>query len=383
MSIFLLYILSFIFCFCIVWFCIPKILLWAITNKFIDKPNKRKIHTETASRLGGLIFFPSIFFSLTLCSIIASFFPEKDFFPLASVRGILNFKVLSLLSAFFLMYAIGIIDDIKGMRYKKKIIYQTIASLLIIASGTWIHNTCGVFGVYEVPAYLGIPLTVLFIVFIINAINLIDGIDGLSSGISIIITIVFIGLFYNFNKQSTIILASALLGMLFSFFRYNLFGVDKKKYKIFMGDAGSMLIGTILSYFAVSGSQLGINSNILSVEGTFLISASAMLVPCLDTLNVVFHRLKNGKSIFHPDKSHIHHKLMAAGFSQRKTLVTILTIVIFFLFINRLLSMLMNINTILSLDVVIFITIQRLISKKITSASQKNKPSKTKASMII
>jgi len=379
MSIFLLYILAFIFCFCIIWFSIPKILLWAITKRLIDKPNKRKIHTEIASRLGGLSFFPAIFLSLTLCAIIASFSPEKINVSLTFSKGILSFKFLSLSAAFFLIYIIGVKDDIKGMRYKKKLFYQTIATILIIVSGTWIHNLCGVFGVFEIPAYIGIPLTVLFMVFIINAINLIDGLDGLSSGISIIITVIFIVLFYIFNRQSELILASALLGMLISFFRYNLFGVDNNKYKIFMGDAGSLLIGIILSYFAISGSQLGINSSILPVEETFIISASALLVPCLDVLNVMCHRIKNGKSIFNPDKSHIHHKLMAAGFSQRKTLITILIIVIFFLLLNRLLYNFMNINTILFIDVVIYITLQILITKKIKSASQKLKPSKPKA----
>jgi len=375
MSILLLYILAFFFSFSIVLYSTPKILLWAITKKLIDKPNKRKVHTVLASRLGGLSFFPAIFFSTTLCTIIALFLPEDPDIPSSFYKEIINFRVLYLMAAFFLIYVIGVIDDIKGMRYKKKIVYQVIAALLIILSGTWIHNMCGVFGFFEIPAYIGITLTVLFIVFIINAINLIDGIDGLSSGLSIIITAVFIILFYYFNKQLSLLLSSALLGMLISFFRYNILGVEKK-YKIFMGDSGSLLIGTILSYFAISGSQLGVNSSILSAEGTFLISSSAMLVPCLDTLNVVCHRIKNGKSIFHPDKNHIHHKLMAIGFSQRKTLITILTITIFFLILNSLLFNLMNINTILFIDVVIFTAIHILISKKIKSVSKKQKQSR-------
>ena len=375
MCILLLYILAFVFSFSIVLYSIPKILLWAITKKLIDKPNKRKVHTEIAARLGGLCFFPAIFFSITLCTIIALFLSEEPNSPFSFYKEILNFRVLYLLTAFFLIYVIGIIDDIKGMRYKKKIIYQIITALLIISSGTWIHNLCGVFGFFEIPAYIGMPLTVLFIVFIINAINLIDGIDGLSSGLSIIITTVFIGLFYCFNKQSSLLLSSALIGMLIPFFLYNLLGVEKK-YKIFMGDSGSLLIGTILSYFAISGSQLGINSSILSVEGTFLISASALLIPCLDTLNVMCHRIKNGKSIFCPDKNHIHHKLMAAGLSQRKTLITILTINIVFLIVNMLLFPLMNINNILFIDVLIYTFIQILISKKIKTVSQKLKQSK-------
>jgi len=365
MSIFLLYVSAFILCFCIVWYCIPRILLWALTQRLIDKPNKRKVHTVTASRLGGLCFFPGIFFTITICTIIASFFPDELKLPTTTYKGLLNIKILSSLSAFFLMYIIGVIDDIKGISYKKKLVYQIIAALLIITSGTWIHNMCGVFGLYEIPIYLGIPLTVLFIIFILNSINLIDGIDGLSSGISIIITIEFIILFYIVDLQLPLLLAFTMLGMLVSFIRYNLFGVDKMKYKIFMGDSGSLLIGTILSYFAISGSQLGINSDILSIQETFIISASALIVPCLDTLRVVYHRIKCGKSMFHPDKNHIHHKLMATGLSQRKTLATILSLVLFFILLNWLLFQLININFILIVDTIIYIIIHKRITKKI------------------
>ncbi|MBK5203668.1 MAG: undecaprenyl/decaprenyl-phosphate alpha-N-acetylglucosaminyl 1-phosphate transferase, partial [Prolixibacteraceae bacterium] len=298
-------------------------------------------------------------------AIIASFFPEELKLPTTSFKGLLNIKNLAGLSAFFLMYIIGVIDDIRTISYKKKLSYQIIAAFLIIASGTWIHNMCGVFGVYEIPVYIGMPLTVLFIIFIINSINFIDGIDGLSSGISIIITIVFIILFYSFGRQLILLLAFTMLGMLVSFIRYNLFGVDKIKYKIFMGDSGSLLIGTIISYFAISGSQLGINSNILSVQETFIISASAILVPCLDTLRVVCHRIKCGQSMFHPDKNHIHHKLMATGLSQRKILVTILSLVIFFILLNWLLFQLININFILIVDTIIYIIIHKIITKKI------------------
>jgi len=144
-----------------------------------------------------------------------------------------------------------------------------------------------------------------------------------------------------------------------------------------MGDSGSLLMGTILSYFAISGSQLGINSNILSVEETFLISASYIIVPCLDTLRVIYHRIKHGQSMFHPDKNHIHHKLMATGLSQRKTLLTILLIVIFFMLLNWILFQLININIILIVDLIIYIIINKIISKKIkTFRESQNLPDK-------
>ena len=372
----LLYISAFILCFFIVWYCTPKILLWTLTQRLIDKPNKRKIHTATASRLGGLCFFPGIFFTITICALIASFFQKELKIPVTTFNGISNIKILTILSSFFLMYITGVIDDLRNLSYKRKLTYQIIATLLIIASGTWIHNMCGVFGIYEIPIYIGIPLTIIFLIFIINSINFIDGIDGLSSGISIIITISFILLFLKFNQQTKLILAFTILGILVSFIRYNLLGVEKK-YKIFMGDSGSLLMGTILSYFAISGSQLGINSNILSVEETFLISASSIIVPCLDTLRVIYHRIKHGQSMFHPDKNHIHHKLMATGLSQRKTLLTILLIVIFFMLLNWILFQLININIILIVDLIIYIIINKIISKKIkTFRESQNLPDK-------
>ena len=157
---------------------IPKISLIAFRRRLFDPLDDRKLHTTHIPRLGGIAFFPCIIMPISL--VIACH-------NLCTDSNLLSWEqstcLLTLFSCLFMLYLMGMRDDLIGMRYRAKFIIQTLCGLLLVASGFCFDNLYGLFGIYELPYYVGIPFTVFIIVYIMNAINLIDGIDGLASGL--------------------------------------------------------------------------------------------------------------------------------------------------------------------------------------------------------
>ncbi len=220
----------------------------------------------------------------------------------------------------------------------------------------WINDLYGLFGIYAIPKWIGIPFTILTIVFITNAINLIDGIDGLASGLSSVALLVFGLLFIEKGLWMYSMLAFSTLGVLVPFFYYNVFGNAERARKIFMGDTGSLTLGYILSFLAIKYSQND-PEVISNTKDTFLIAFSTLIIPAFDVIRVVMVRLRNGKSPFEPDKNHIHHKFLAMGFTPRKAMIIIILISCAFSAVNILLIPWVNNTVILIGDIVAWIAL--------------------------
>lgn len=154
-----------------------------------------------------------------------------------------------------LLYLTGIADDLMGVRYREKFLIQLICACFFPLSGLWINDFYGLFGIYLIPAWIGMPFTVLIVIFVTNAINLIDGIDGLASGLSSASLLVFGFLFIGKGLWAYSMLAFSTFGVLVPFFYYNVFGSAERARKIFMGDTGSLTLGYILSFLAIKYSQ--------------------------------------------------------------------------------------------------------------------------------
>lgn len=340
---------------------IPKILFVSIKKKMLDIPDSRKIHTCTSSRLGGVAFFPSLF--ITMCIVI----PMVHFIT-GNTLELSSYWLMLSLGASFLMYIVGISDDIKGVSYRIKFMYQIFASVIIIVSGTWINNLYGIFGIYEIPMWIGFPLTSLFIVFIINAINLIDGIDGLSSGLSVV-AFSFYGLIFLINdKIAPAMISFAAVGTLLGFFRYNFFGFPNRLIKIFMGDSGTLFIGTTISHLALKLLYYDTDAdNIYKSNTEILIAYSVLIVPCFDVIRVMLHRLKNKKHLFSPDKKHIHHKILALEFTTKQTLFIILSFSVLITLTNLLLYQVVALEYVMIFDVAIWTLLNVILTKKIHS----------------
>lgn len=299
---------------------IPNILVISMRKRLFDEPDARKIHKRPIPRLGGVTFFPVIVF--TLCT-----FTAIHLFKGHSVYNIITLntarEMLFLISGLTLLYIVGIADDLIGVRYRKKFVVQIISAAMFPIAGLYINSFYGLFGINEIDPIIGIPFTMLLVVFITNAINLIDGIDGLASGLSMVALVVFGVIFVHFQSWLYALLAFVSVGVIIPFFSYNVFGNADRGRKIFMGDTGSLTLGYILSFFVIRFCMHEPNS-MMQVQGSpVLIAFSVLMVPCLDVVRVVLRRARNRKPLFLPDKTHIHHKFLAMGFSPHRALITI------------------------------------------------------------
>lgn len=330
---------------------IPRILVVAFRKKLFDIPNERKIHSGIVPRLGGISFVPTILFALSFTTGLRYLIGCE--IPAERLHFIIP-EFYFMACGLTLLYLSGIKDDLVGLRYRSKFVVQIIAASLIPLSGLWINNLYGLFGIDELTPWLGIPFTILLTVFIVNAINLIDGIDGLASGLSSISLLALGSLFLYHDQWIYAMLAFSTLGVLLPFFYYNVFGkVDRCK-KIFMGDTGSLTLGYILAFLAISYTNYNPERASYS-EGAIVVAFSTLIVPMFDVIRVILVRLRNHKGLFEADRNHIHHKFLDMGYSTRKAMICILAMAITFSCLNILLIPYIDNNLLLLADIIIWI----------------------------
>ena len=330
---------------------IPQILLIAFRFNMFDNPDPRKIHQGAVPRLGGLAFMPVVFFSVALMLGIKIFIGDFNFIQM--VGGDLR-AIASSVCAMMLIYVVGMGDDLIGVRYKTKFVMQILCALMLIGGGLWLNNLWDLFGINEISVWVGVPLTVMVIVFIVHSINLIDGIDGLASGLSSIVMIIYAFSFVMLGEYVCALLAIATLGVLVSFFYYNVFGDPNKMHKIFMGDTGSLTIGMLICILGLKLVNPIHELDFDWIPNRLVIVFSPLIVPCFDVVRVYLYRVRNHRNPFMPDKNHIHHKLLALGLPQRSAMVTIVLISLAFTSANILVSLVLNINWILLIDIVVW-----------------------------
>ena len=299
---------------------IPRILLISMRKRLFDVPDARKLHKRAIPRLGGVSFFPTVLFAF--CFVYAIRILAGYQLPEEYVAHLLP-EMLLFGCGMTLLYLTGIADDLVGVRYRQKFVIQILCACFFPLSGLWINDFYGLFGIYELSPYIGMPFTVLTVVFITNAINLIDGIDGLASGLSSVALLVFTCLFVEKGMWSYAMLACGTFGVLIPFFYYNVFGSAERARKIFMGDTGSLTLGYTLSFLAIKYCQ---NNPAVSsfTEGAFVIAFSTLIIPAFDVIRVVLFRIRHGKNPFEPDRNHIHHKLLAVGLTPRQAMIGLL-----------------------------------------------------------
>ena len=330
---------------------IPRILLISMRKKLFDVPDARKIHKKAIPRLGGVSFFPTIL--LSFCAVFALRILTGN--EVSALRAaFLLPECLLLVCGMTLLYLTGIADDLVGVRYRQKFLIQILCASFLPLSGLWINDFYGLFGVDALPAWFGMPFTVILVVFITNAINLIDGIDGLASGLSSASLLVLGGLFLQQELWAYSMIAFATFGVLVPFFYYNVFGSAERARKIFMGDTGSLTLGYILSFLAIKYSQN--NPEVTTyTSGAFVIAFSTLIVPAFDVIRVVLLRIRIGRNPFEPDRNHIHHKFLAMGFTPRRAMITILLLSCAFSAVNIVLMPVVDNTVMLVADIVVWI----------------------------
>ena len=347
---------------------IPQILLVSYRRKLFDMPDERKIHRGTVPRLGGIAFTPVILFSVSLLLSMSILMGNTDMENMMRI----NAQAISFgLCALLLMYLTGMSDDLIGVRYRAKFVVQIFCAVLLIGAGMYVNDLHGIIGLGHISPWFGIPLTILIVVYVVNAINLIDGIDGLASGLSSAAFIIYGTAFLMIGKPIFAMLSFACLGVLIQFFYYNVFGSAERKKKIFMGDTGSLTIGLLLAFLGLALLQWSPDKFPTFRTNPMILAVSPLIIPCFDVVRVFLHRVRRHGNPFLPDKTHIHHKMLAIGLNQRLAMVLIVVASITFSIANILLSRYIEVNLLLILDILLWTLANLWLTRHIRSRERR------------
>ena len=310
----------------------------AIERNLFDKANERSVHNGRVPRLGGLMFIPVLIFSVSFLSLLSSS-------TLSSYIGWLGDWHLpsswfALQAGLLIVMIVGFRDDMIGMRYSYKFVGQLLAALILMLLGKsyGLLSLLGVvhtsdFGVWI--DYVQVILDLLFVLTLINSFNLIDGIDGLSSGLSIIAFICYTMLFIAQGERTSAILCLVMIAILLAFLRMNLLKQSVKRTKMFMGDTGSMTLGFMLATVVL---MLPTSLDGGEHRVSLMPALAPLMIPLMDLVWVFTARIMAGHNPFLADKTHVHHRVMATGLSQRQTLVVLLVLSLIYVGLNAYLS---------------------------------------------
>ena len=267
----------------------------------VDRPDERKHHVGQIPLIGGLAAF---------IGVLAG----------AVVDGQAPLFTSALLATAAVLAVVGALDDRFDLSVRTRLLVQTGAVLTMVAvTGVHIHTLGHLFGREFELGVFGIPLTVVAVIGLLNAFNMMDGIDGLAGTLALV-SIAAIIMYQGQPQWPGVIVLVLLAGALVPYLAANLGLVGKK---IFLGDAGSIVVGYILAWTLIHLSQSGNNTELSTIDVLWCVA-----LPVLDTLAVMVRRIREGKSPFKPDRGHIHHMMMRAGLGPRTTLVALVMLAI-------------------------------------------------------
>lgn len=291
---------------------VPIVRKIGLKLNFIDKPNERKQHKKPLVRIGGLALILGFYFAITFI-----------FFTFDDYSKIFNTNYIPLLILSFLIFSLGFIDDIFDLTPLSRLSFQLIIAFIASRngmnfSGLELSTIWNSLYVFTIPLLLTNIISIIWLSGVTNAFNWIDGLDGLAAGVGIISSLSIS--IYNLRLDNIIVslLAAALAGACLGFLKYNF-----KNASILMGDGGSYFIGFNIAGLILMSYQQ--NSRVLEVIPLILFIA----LPLFDMSTVIIGRILNKKSPFKPDRSHLHHRLLAFGISGKSTVLIIYALSLF------------------------------------------------------
>jgi UDP-GlcNAc:undecaprenyl-phosphate GlcNAc-1-phosphate transferase len=272
---------------------IPVFMSTAGRLHFLDYPGDRKVHALPIARVGGIAFASGAAVGILL-------WKTNDPLIMWTLLGSL------------VLLLFGIWDDRVGLSHRTKFLGQCLAAAVVVLGEAVRLDVVPFTHGDALPWWAAVPLTMFVIVGVTNAVNMADGLDGLAGGLSLLSFAGMAALAYGTGDYSALLIASAILGGLLGFLRFNTFPA-----RVFMGDAGSQFLGFVLGIVAISLSN--------SARGGYAPTLSLLLIglPILDALGVMLERRRAGMSMFVGDKRHVHHKLLAIGCTHRETVILI------------------------------------------------------------
>jgi UDP-GlcNAc:undecaprenyl-phosphate GlcNAc-1-phosphate transferase len=285
------YIVAFTVALAVAYFATPRVIDFAIKVGALDAPDARKVHTRPIPRMGGLAIYAAF-----VLAVLASMYVSRE--------------IMGLLVGGTVILIVGIIDDLKPLPARVKLLGQIVAAAVLVMFDIRIEWLTNPFGDMLYVEYLSIPLTILWVVGLTNTVNLIDGLDGLAAGVSTIasVTILLVALQQNF--WTVAVLTAALAGSALGFLQHNF-----NPAKIFMGDTGSMFLGYMLAAISILGAVKS------AATIALIVPIVALGLPILDTAFAIIRRYMSGRPIFKPDKGHLHHRLLEMGLTQKQAVL--------------------------------------------------------------
>jgi UDP-GlcNAc:undecaprenyl-phosphate GlcNAc-1-phosphate transferase len=277
----------------------------AIRFELLDHAlSARKIHGRPVPRLGGLAIVGGFFAAVAVLgldgrSLGAKFEADPQ-------------KAMGFLAGALCIALLGVYDDLRGTGAGQKFAAQFLAAGLVYALGFRIEALANPFGPAIELSFLSLPFTLLWIVGVTNAFNLIDGLDGLAGGVALIAVATNFVIALGRGEQAMSVLSAALAGAVLGFLFYNF-----NPASIFMGDTGSMFLGFVLGTLSLESNQKS------SAAVAILIPITALGLPILDTLLAFVRRAAKGRPVFHADRQHIHHRLLAMGLTHRQAVLAL------------------------------------------------------------
>jgi len=284
---------------------ITPIIIWLGHRiKAFDRPGVRSVHSRPIPRIGGVAIVVS-----TVCLVLTVLILQNLISE--AFREILP-QVVVLFSAATFIFLVGLIDDIKGLRARVKFLAELAAAIVVCAVGIRIQSVAVADWLTINFGWLSWPLTLLWIVGITNAVNLSDGLDGMAAGISAVACGIIAILAIYSGQVVMAVLMLALLGSLtgFLFFNFN-------PAKVFLGDCGSLFLG-----FIIAASSVMCSTKSHALVGLAL-PVLVLGIPIFDTLFSMLRRFLERRSMFAPDRSHFHHRLLDLGLKQRHVVIVI------------------------------------------------------------
>lgn len=283
----------------------------------------RSSHSGWCTNLGGVVFYCLLILFLSIVGAI-------------STNGFDFILFRSFFASITILFFIGLKDDLILISNKYKILGQLIAfGIVIFFANVRLTSLDGIMGVEALSYFESVILTFLAFFFIVNAFNLSDGIDGLAASIGLVANLFFGFYFYFHHQLGQSVIAFSLVGILFSFLGFNF----SNRFKIIMGDSGSLLLGFVLAFHFITFLSFDTPFEIENTtDNGFLLLFALFSYPTIDTIRVFIIRVSNGRSPFSADRNHLHHAIINKGFNHRQATMRILFITIVMLLLTYLIS---------------------------------------------
>lgn len=282
---------------------------------------------KTAIEIGGIALFPIIL--LALCPTLG--IPKWLGYDLVSANNIESsgLRIMQVIAGCALLYIVGLKNDIHGTGLRTKFFALLATACLFPLSHLWIMNLQGLFGIYDLPAFIGMPLTVILVIYITEAVAILDDLDGLGTGMVAVISCVFFCMSITAGFILGTLVSSALLGTSLAYSILKMYAPTWKK--TLLGNAGAYTLGYITSYLTLSLIQ---QSGHTMPEGVLMVVIGITFVPLLDVVRMLRDRVREGRALLSPDRNQMQHRLIRMGIKPSFTPVCIIFLICFFAVIN-------------------------------------------------